>query len=149
MDCCVIIWIDKFSEDEIRSDGEAGPTKRKKKKRSISPIEWDRQSGERSEEEPEEEEEIKSDDNKSDKSDESVQRRKGYSIINHIRVMGDTFLYGVGVRTDLVKLAIELVWNNTHWMLGSPSNLFNYGIALSNMWSYLQTDLSTDHEVFF
>ncbi|XP_021370726.1 YTH domain-containing protein 1-like isoform X2 [Mizuhopecten yessoensis] len=118
----VTSFTDSGSDAEMRSDDDMeGPSKRKKKKRGISPIEWDRKSGfkgeeaEHGEEEKdtdEEEEEIKSEenDNKSDKSDDSTQRRM-YSKLKYLFRGARYFLIKSNNHENVALAKAKGVWS--------------------------------------
>ncbi|XP_033738732.1 YTH domain-containing protein 1-like isoform X2 [Pecten maximus] len=117
----VTSFTDSGSDAEMRSDDE-GPSMRKKKKRGISPIEWDRKSGykgegtEQGEEEKdseEEEEENKSgeeNDNKSDKSDDSSQRRM-YSKLKYLFRGARYFLIKSNNHENVALAKAKGVWS--------------------------------------
>ncbi|XP_069128600.1 claspin-like [Argopecten irradians] len=118
----VTSFSDSGSDAEMRSDDEEGPSTRKKKKRGISPIEWDRKSGykgegtEQGEEEKdseEEEEENKSgdeNDNKSDKSDDSSQRRM-YSKLKYLFRGARYFLIKSNNHENVALAKAKGVWS--------------------------------------
>ncbi|XP_060064759.1 YTH domain-containing protein 1-like [Ylistrum balloti] len=117
----VTSFTDSGSDAEMRSDDDTEGPSMRKKKRGISPIEWDRKSGykgedteqgedEKDSEEEEEENKSEENDNKSDKSDDSSQRRM-YSKLKYLFRGARYFLIKSNNHENVALAKAKGVWS--------------------------------------